>query len=85
MSRLKSQKQKVETHIDQLKGAVRFDMPEGDEPVDDAVLDETSAPTDLPKKTEEPKISGGKAEPESYTERLLKAKRKAWDDKDKKK
>ena len=47
------------------------------------VLDETSAPIDLTKKSDKPAMGSEKPEEETYTERLLKAKKKAWEDKKK--
>ncbi len=82
ISRLQSRKAEVTSRIDQLRGAVRFEMPETGEPADLDALDETSPPIEHPK-TETPSIGGEKPETESYTERLLKAKKKAWEDKKK--
>jgi uncharacterized membrane protein len=85
MERLRSKKAEVSEHIEQLRGAVRFEMPKAQKPADLTVLEEPAG-TDKPAKSAEtPSISTSqKSEQESYTERLLRAKKKVWDDRDKK-
>jgi uncharacterized membrane protein len=83
LDRLKSRKAEVSDQLEQRRGAVRFEMPQPDKPADLTVLEEPSAPT--PKETKPataPDIASQK-EQESYTERLLKAKKKVWEDREK--
>jgi uncharacterized membrane protein len=80
MDRLRSRKAEVGTQVEKLRANARFEPAESeDRPADVAVLDR---PTDLPA---EPRPSSAPSlakepEKESYTERLLKAKKKAWQD-----
>jgi Mg-chelatase subunit ChlD len=82
MERLRSRKAQVGGQIDQIRTAARFET-EPERPVDTSILAETppssasSAAAPPPPKLDEPVAKG-----ESYTERLLKAKKKARPDKD---
>jgi uncharacterized membrane protein len=83
LDRLKSRKAEVNDQIEQRRGAVRFEMPQPDKPADLTVLEEPSSSTPKESKpTAAPDISQ-KADQESYTERLLKAKKKVWKDREK--
>jgi uncharacterized membrane protein len=79
IGRLRSRKAEVTDHIEQLRGAVRFEIPETAEPVDLAVLDESKTPQTPADRPAGPAMTDEPRE-ESYTERLLKAKKKAWED-----
>ncbi|MEE9603881.1 MAG: hypothetical protein V3V75_11285, partial [Thermoguttaceae bacterium] len=72
MDRLRSRKAEVDGQIDQMRRQTRFEAPE-----------ESTAqlePEETPKKPTEPSIAAeATGEEESYTERLLRAKKKAWD------
>ena len=87
IGRLKSRKAEVGGRIDQLRAEARFEAPE-DASADVAALDEAAAPMDRGTKTAKPaapSISGEEnREEESYTERLLRAKKKVVDDREKK-
>lgn len=86
MQRLQSRKAEVSDHIDQLRAATRFE-PTPDRPIDaDIVFDEAAKPSSEAKKppAAAPSLGQSKPEAESYTERLLKAKKKVWDDREKK-
>ena len=76
IDRLRSRKAEVSDRIEQLRGAARFEPPET--PVDVEALEEP--PTPGPKPVEPSILAGAETEEESYTERLLRAKRKAWDE-----
>ena len=82
MQRLRSRKAEVTGHIDQLRADARFEAPET--PVDIGILDEQPGPaTSLPTPTSGPEdATSQKTDEESYTERLLRAKKKVWNDKD---
>jgi uncharacterized membrane protein len=85
MQRLQSRKAEVSDHIDQLRAATRFEPPET--PVDAAVLEDAAQPSGEPKKASPaaPSLAeSAKPQAESYTERLLKAKKKVWDEREKK-
>ena len=81
MERLKSRKAEVTGQLEQIRAATRFEMPES--PPSDATLLEELAPppTATPSGGPKPSIAAEKEE-ESYTERLLKAKKKAIEDKE---
>jgi hypothetical protein len=85
MQRLQSRKAEVSDHFDQLRAATRFE-PSPQRPVDAEVLEDAAKPSSEMKtdKPTAPSLGQAKAEEESYTERLLKAKKKAWDDREKK-
>jgi hypothetical protein len=86
MSRLQSRKEEIGGHLEQRRAATRFE-PTPDAPVDTGVLDQeiASAP---PGRAASAKPAGESLRPEqqeeSYTERLLKAKKKVWDERGKK-
>jgi Mg-chelatase subunit ChlD len=80
IERLKSRKAEVAGQLEQLRAATRFEMPERT-PADAAPLEELSPPPAAPPGGQRPSISPEQAE-ESYTERLLKAKKKAMEDRD---
>jgi hypothetical protein len=82
LERLRSRKAEVGTHIDERRAAARFE-PQPDEALPDESPDaamaapdqrERQRPTDQPATSPQP-------EDESYTERLLKAKKQVWKDK----
>ncbi|HLA84518.1 MAG TPA: VWA domain-containing protein, partial [Thermoguttaceae bacterium] len=95
MDRLKSRKAEVDDRIQQLREAAgdetsrsaRFEAP-GETTVGTGALDEMAAPRPgkQPTKPAAPSISSDRpAEQETYTERLLRAKKKVWQERDKKK
>ena len=80
MSRLRSRKQEIGQQIESRRSATRF---EGTTEASDAP--QTIAPTEKPAAVQgDPPTTEPEEQPaeESYTERLLKAKRKVWDDRD---
>ena len=86
MQRLQSRKAEVSDHIDQLRAATRFEATP-DRPIDaESVFDEAAKPSSEAKRASSsaPSLGQPKPEAESYTERLLKAKKKVWDDREKK-
>jgi hypothetical protein len=83
LDRLKSRKAEVADHIEQRREAVRFEMPQASKPADLTVLEELSSPTSKESKLSSAPDMTPKAEQESYTERLLKAKKKVWEDREK--
>ncbi|MAT70603.1 MAG: hypothetical protein CMJ58_13880 [Planctomycetaceae bacterium] len=86
MSRLRSRKQQVTSEIEGRKAAARFSLEEAEArgdadlpPVDSGA----ASGKPQPKPTAPPTAPAADApQPESYTERLLKAKKKVWDDRD---
>jgi uncharacterized membrane protein len=93
MEKLKSRKAEVTDQIDRSRASTRFEAPpltEGSPPI---VIDEpllggaaASRPADRrPQTPASPSLAptGPQAEPESYTNRLLKAKNKVWEDREK--
>jgi hypothetical protein len=82
MQRLQSRKAEVSDHFDQLRAATRFE-PSPARPVDAEVLEDAAKPSGEMKteKPGAPSLGQAKAEEESYTERLLKAKKEVWQDK----
>jgi hypothetical protein len=80
IERLKSRKAEVAGHLDQLRAATRFELPSqaptGVPPVDELTL--PAAPD--PRPPAPPSMPETKNEEETYTERLLKAKKKAWEE-----
>jgi hypothetical protein len=80
MERLRSRKAAIASQIDERRAAVRFE-PERDAPASSSELDEGTAPKERtkPKAPTEP-IAPQAAEPEDYTGRLLKAKKRVWDE-----
>lgn len=85
MSRLQSRKAEVQQQIETRRAATRFEAPEEPVATDDASpLESFDQPAAGPKPTSKPPIVGGEEpEEESYTSRLLKAKKDVWKDKDK--
>jgi hypothetical protein len=85
MERLRSKKAEVSEQIEQMRGAVRFEMPQAQKPADLTVIEEPPGEEKPVKPAEKPSISTPQeTEAESYTERLLRAKKKVWEDRDKK-
>jgi hypothetical protein len=85
MERLRGKKAEVAEQIEQMRGSVRFEMPQTQKPADLTVLEEPSGADKPSKPAKKPSITTpDKTEAESYTERLLRAKKKVWDDRDKK-
>jgi Mg-chelatase subunit ChlD/uncharacterized membrane protein len=83
IERLKSRKAEVAGHLDQLRAATRFELPT-QTPVDIKPLDELApaAPAASPPRAPGPSLAPEKKAEESYTERLLKAKKKAWEERE---
>ncbi len=85
MERLRSRKAQVTEQIEQLREAARFEAPR-DRPADVEVLDEASARVASAPPTASgapPLASEQKPEEETYTSRLLKAKKKVWEERKK--
>lgn len=83
MRRLRSRKAEVTGRIEQLRADARFEAP-AETPADIDILDEQpgqATSTQTPAIDPEDATSE-KADEESYTERLLRAKKKVWNDKD---
>jgi len=76
LDRLRSRKEAVGQQIDRLRAEARFEVPP-EPPRGAAGLEEPELAPPPEKKPAEPKIEA-EAEEESYTQRLLKAKKKAW-------
>jgi uncharacterized membrane protein len=95
MEKLKSRKAEVNDQLDRSRAATRFEAPaptEGDTPPPDVIGDlmqggsaGTKAPERRPQQPKSPGLAaeGPKPEAESYTNRLLKAKNKVWEDREK--
>ncbi|QDU57707.1 VWA domain-containing protein [Aeoliella mucimassa] len=85
MSRLQSRKREVQEQYESRRSATRFEAPEeapdSNEPAPLAGLEEKPTQRTSPKPT--PKVGEEKKEQESYTSRLLKAKKDVWKDRDK--
>ena len=85
MERLRGKKAEVSEQIERMRSAVRFESPQSQKPADLTVLEEPSGVEKTSKSAEQPSIAAPqKTEAESYTERLLRAKKKVWEDRDKK-
>ncbi|MGA2796761.1 MAG: VWA domain-containing protein [Thermoguttaceae bacterium] len=85
IQRLRGKKAEVTEQIEQRRVAVRFEMPQAQKPADLTVLEEPPGADKPSKPAEKPSITEPqKTEAESYTERLLRAKKKVWEDRDKK-
>lgn len=86
IERLRSRKAEISQSLEQRRGAARFEPPPETTaptaPLDVATLEPT-APKPAPPKSEG--LAPPKKEEEDYTSRLLKAKQKVWEDRDKKK
>jgi hypothetical protein len=82
MDRLRSRKAEVTGELEQKRAAARFE-PAADAPVDTSVIQAEMASTSTAPKPPEPEKKGLAAEQEAdtYTSRLLKAKKKVWEDK----
>ncbi len=95
MEKLKSRKAEVSDQLERSRAATRFEpppLPTPTAPVDEPLLQggPTTLTTPPPSRPSAPRGSGGglapeqkPAEPESYTNRLLKAKKKVWEERDK--
>jgi uncharacterized membrane protein len=85
MERLRSRKAAVTDQLEQQRAAARFE-PTPDAPVDaKSALDETAGPAAPPPAPTKPTTPlAPEEEGDDYTSRLLKAKKKVWEDKDKK-
>jgi Mg-chelatase subunit ChlD/uncharacterized membrane protein len=81
IERLKSRKAEVTGHLEQLRATTRFEMP-ADAPVDLQLLDEPPPSAKAEPRVPEAASAPEKNEGESYTERLLKAKKKAWEERE---
>jgi hypothetical protein len=82
IERLKSRKAEVSGQLEQIRAATRFEMPEAPPPDLEKALNELAPPSvSGPPGGEKPTITAEKEE-ESYTERLLKAKKKAHEDRE---
>jgi uncharacterized membrane protein len=83
MARLRGRKAEVSGHIEQRRAAARFE-PSADAPVDDGPLEDESPSTE-PQKPAETEALAPESETEenTYTSRLLKAKKKVWENRDK--
>jgi hypothetical protein len=84
MERLRSRKAAISQQLDERRASVRFE-PTPDAPADSKVLEETTAePSPRPKSAAPSQPFGPQtAEQEDYTSRLLKAKKRVWDDRPK--
>jgi len=82
MNRLRSRKAEVSERLEQQRTAARFEAPP-ETKVNPNVLNEPPPPTAPPKPTTTQTPPAKASEEESYTSRLLKAKKKVWEDRDK--
>jgi uncharacterized membrane protein len=83
MERLRSRKAEVVEQLDQQRSTARFE-PAPEVAQDTSVLDQPTASDPKPARPVQPPPSAAKPkEEESYTSRLLKAKKKVWEDRDK--
>jgi len=84
MDRLRSRKAAVSQSLEQRRAAARFE-PTADEPVDaDKVLNELPPVVEPKPSKPTEKLAADKNEEEDYTSRLLKAKKKVWEERDQK-
>ncbi|MCO6043742.1 VWA domain-containing protein [Aeoliella sp. ICT_H6.2] len=83
MSRLQSRKAEVQKQYESRRAETRFEAPEETEPTGDpSPLDEMDGPApQRPTQAPAPKVGEADKEEESYTSRLLKAKKDVWKDK----
>ncbi len=82
LDRLRSRKAAVATAVEQQKASMRFE-PQPDAPADLGVLDDainSAGPVTKPPPLPDDGMAPGKTDPDDYTSRLLKAKRKAQGD-----
>ena len=82
ISRLRSRKAEVSSRLDQLRAATRFETPT----LPTVNLDVLQKPaavgdTSKPEKPVSPSLGESKTQAENYTQRLLKAKKKVWEEK----
>ena len=83
MDRLRSRKAEIDEHIERRRSAARFE-PEAEAPAGADALEEATAGKPPPKRSEPNSESlTPEQEEESYTSRLLKAKKKVWEDRKK--
>jgi len=82
MDRLRSRKAAVSQKIDQQRAATRFE-PEPDQPVDVSVLDTQTKPRDAGAAKPKDTMTPAKPEEEDFAARLMKAKKKALKDREK--
>jgi hypothetical protein len=80
MDRLRSRKAEVTGQFDQLRAAARFEAPPERAAGPDALDESAAAPPAARARSESP-LAEQKPEEESYTERLLRAKKKVWKEK----
>jgi hypothetical protein len=97
MEKLKSRKAEVGEQLDRSRAAVRFEAPPPDAgstpaaPLNEPLLEGTASPADLAKPKTGPAAPGlapdapKPGQPESYTNRLLRAKQKVWEEREKEK
>ena len=91
MEKLRNRKAEVGEQIDRSRAATRFEAPppaEGSRPLGEPLLDQRSESTE-PRRQRAPTsptsglgAEGPKTAPEGYTNRLLKAKKKVWEERD---
>jgi len=81
MDRLRTRKAEVSERLEQQRTTARFEAPP-EQKIDPSVLDQPSPTAQAPKPAAPPPAAKP-AEEESYTSRLLKAKKKVWEDRDK--
>ncbi len=79
IERLRSRKAEVSGQLDQIHAAARFELT-SPPPAGTDVLEELARPSLPPDRPAAPSLDKPKAEEESYTERLLKAKKKVWEE-----
>ena len=79
LDRLRSRKAAVGETLDQRRAAARFE-PTPDQPADLSTLQEQGSAVPLPKPDRPQDAPPAQAADDSYTERLLKAKKKMWDE-----
>ena len=84
LERLRSRKEGVTQQIEERRVAARFES-DSEEQLDVDVLETKAAtvPDSQKRRQKSAGVSDSKTEQESYTERLLKAKKKVWKDRDK--
>jgi hypothetical protein len=87
MDRLRSRKAEVSEQLEQRRAAARFEpAPDAAAPADLATLESQmqAAPREAPRPSAPQRSTAEAPKEESYTERLLKAKKKVWEERDKK-
>ncbi len=84
MSRLQSRKAEVQKQYENTRAETRFEAPEDADELEPSPLKSLGgAAPERPKQAARPKVGETDKEAESYTSRLLKAKKDVWKDKDK--